>query len=349
MKIRLLTFILCIGYTLSAQVGIPDSIFEQRLIDLNYDDTLNGWVLIDTINMIDTLDISGFNGQIDKITDLTGIEYFTNLEYLNCSNNKFDTLDLNKNNKLKHIICTADSIDILMIDSLYSLYKLQCNSNNITTLNLLGNPALTELWCWDNLLDSIDLSNNIYLGDLFCGENNLKSLDLSAMQLPGLINLRCQNNIINTLDLTNNPALETLICYNNNLENIFLHDNPNVNLLNIGNVASQPSPFNNNFNSLDISNNCDLTVFYSKGLSNLQCIQVCDTLAANNWNTQNIDPQHYFSDNCNYTAINETTQENSKVMSIKDIYGRESSKKTNSLLFFQYKDGTVVKQIILDK
>ena len=151
------------------------------------------------------------------------------------------------------------------------------------------------------------------------------------------------------INLTNNYSLKSLICYNNNLENISLHDNSYLTNLNIGNISSQTSSFNNNFNDLDVSNNCDITVFYSKGLPNLECIQVCDISVANNWDSQNIDPQHYFNLNCNYTAINETTKENIRVISIKDIYGRESSKKTNSLLFFLYQDGTVEKRIILDK
>ena len=38
-----------------------------------------------------------------------------------------------------------------------------------------------------------------------------------------------------------------------------------------------------------------------------------------------------------------------KLISIQDVYGRESFKKTNSLLFFLYQDGMVEKRIILSK
>jgi len=348
MKIRLLTLLLFAGHILSAQITfIPDSIFEQKLIDLNYDIFHDGWVITDSINSIDSLDISSFNGQgsVYKINDLTGIEDFTNLQYLNCSNNKFDTLNLNNNQYLKHIICASDSIEVLMTDSLFSLDKLQCNSNNITELNLLGNPSLTELGCWDNQLDNLNLTNNIYLGYLNCGENNITSLDVSMLDL---YDLRCQNNAISTINLDNNYSLEWLSCYNNNLQNINLTVNTNLIVLNVGNVSSQPSIYNNDLNSLDLSNNCNITTFYSKGNANLECIQVCDISAANNWNTQNIDTQHFFSIDCNYTATNEGSERNQKIISIKDIYGRESDIHTNSFLFYIYQNGIVKKRIILD-
>jgi len=346
MKIRLLTLLLFAGNILNAQITfIPDSIFEQKLIDLNYDNSHDGWVITDSINSIDSLDISSFNGQTNKIIDLTGIEDFGNLQYLNCSNNKFDTLNLNNNQYLKHIICASDSIEVLMIDSLFSLSVLECNSNNITELNLLGNPSLTELWCWDNQLDNLNLSNNIYLGYLFCGENNITSLDVSMLDL---YDLSCQNNAISSINIENNYSLEWLTCYNNNLQDINLTVNTNLIVLNVGNVSSQPSIYSNDLNSLDLSNNCNITTFYSKGNPNLECIQVCDISAANNWNTQNIDAQHFFSDGCNYTAITEENESNQKIISIKDIYGRESSIHTNSFLFYIYQNGKVEKLIILD-
>ena len=346
MKIRLLTLLLFAGNILSAQITfIPDSIFEQKLIDLNYDSFHNGWIITDSINSIDSLDISSFNGQTNKITNLTGIEDFGNLQYLNCSNNKFDTLNLNNNQYLKHIICASDSIEVLMIDSLSYLSKLECNSNNITELNLIGNPVIDSLECSNNKLTTLDVSNNIYLGYLFCGENNLTSLDVSMLDLYAL---RCQNNAINTIDLDNNYSLEWLTCYNNNLQNINLTININLIVLNVGNVSSQPSIYSNNLNSLDLSNNCNITTFYSKGNPNLDCIQVCDISASNNWNSLNIDTQHFFSIDCNYTDINEKSEKNQKIISIKDIYGRESTSHTNSFLFYIYQNGKVEKRIILD-
>jgi len=345
MKTRLLAFLFFAAHTLSAQITfIPDSIFEEHLINLGYDNLHNGWVLTDSVSSIDTLIISGYTNF--EISDLSGIEDFYNLQYLDCSNNNLDTLNLNYNQYLKHIVCEADSIELLMIDSLFSLNILQCNSNNITELTLTGNPAIDSLECSNNKLTTLDLSNNIYLGYLFCGENDLTSLDVSMLDLYAL---RCQNNEINTIDLANNYSLEWLSCYNNKLQNINLNDNPNLIVLNIGNVSSQPSAYSNDLNDLDISNNCDITTFYSKGNPNLECIQVCDTSVANNWNTQNIDAQHFFSIDCNYTSVDEVSFNKDALISIIDIYGREVNQNYKGVLFYIYKNGKVEKRITLGK
>ena len=145
-------------------------------------------------------------------------------------------------------------------------------------------------------------------------------------------------------------------CHLNDKLSIFLRSEENVSrclninliILNVGNVSSQASIYSNDLNSLDLSANCSITTLYSKGNPNLECIQVCDISAANNWNALNIDAQHFFSTGCNYTAITEESERNQKIISIKDIYGRESSTHTNSFLFYIYQDGRVEKRIILD-
>ena len=76
--------VLCFGqYT-----SIPDSIFELCLINLGYDSIQDGQVLTANIVNVDTLFLanSPFGG-IGVISDITGIEDFTNLTYLDCSGN----------------------------------------------------------------------------------------------------------------------------------------------------------------------------------------------------------------------------------------------------------------------
>ncbi|MFC0777838.1 LamG-like jellyroll fold domain-containing protein [Flavobacterium sp. HJSW_4] len=75
---------------------IPDSNFEQKLIDLGIDtDGLNGKITIADVNSITSLDLSNSN-----IKNLTGLEYFTSLTTLDVSNNQLTTLDVSKNTKL---------------------------------------------------------------------------------------------------------------------------------------------------------------------------------------------------------------------------------------------------------
>ena len=88
--------------------------------------------------------------------------------------------------------------------------------------------------------------------------------------------------------------------------------------------------------------------FYSFNNPNLTCINVDDTAwSATNWiaNT-NIDAQHYFSNNCSTTAIEEHTT-NKELLKITDLLGRET-KQINQPLFYIYDDGTVEKKIIIE-
>ena len=68
---------------------VPDDNFEQALIDLNYDDVLNDSVLTANISGVTYLDVTGHN-----VSDLTGIEGFTALTYLNCYGNQLTSLDV---------------------------------------------------------------------------------------------------------------------------------------------------------------------------------------------------------------------------------------------------------------
>ena len=154
MKTSILSLFLFLSFSITAQItAIPDSIFEQKLINLGYDNIHNGWVATDSINSIDSLDISSVSS-IYKIYDLSGIEDFYNLQYLNCSNNHFPTLNLNNNSNLKHIICTSDSIETIQVENLFSLQTLVCDFNLLDSLDLSGNPGLTHLNCLRNELSN---------------------------------------------------------------------------------------------------------------------------------------------------------------------------------------------------
>ena len=107
-------------------------------------------------------------------------------------------------------------------------------------------------------------------------------------------------NPIEDIDLSGNTSLKHLSCQNNMLEEINLSDNINLQWLNIGNNSLDPNN-NNNLTQLDLSTNCNMTNFYCNGNMDLFCIQVCDTLQTSSW-IFNMDPHHYFSNDCNYNT-----------------------------------------------
>ena len=343
MKTRLLAFLFFAAHTLSAQITfIPDSIFEEHLINLGYDNLHNGWVLTDSVSSIDTLIISGYTNF--EISDLSGIEDFYNLQYLDCSKNNIDTLNVNTNTTLKYLNCSDASMSELIIDNLHSLNALDFSFNNLTNVNLSGNPGLTQLSCIRNQLSNLNFSNNTFLASLSCGENQISSLDLSMVDLEIL---QCQYNPITNIDLSGNYSLKHLTCHDNLLQQIDLSDNVNLEWLSIGNAELMPPTANNDLNALDLSNNCNITNFYCSGNMILTCIQVCDLTQTTNWAP--LDSQQYFSTDCNYSAVDETIAIKGKLIAVKDIFGREVNNiKQHDVLFYIYENNRVEKRILLD-
>ena len=131
------------------------------------------------------------------IQDLKGVEYFVDLETLDCSYNKISTLDLRKNTKLKILYCENNQLTSVYLSDNTLLEKLRCYNNLLTSLSLTSNSNLKELQCYNNKLTSLGLANN-------------KQLSI----------LDCRNNQLTSLNLTYNTKLERLICYGNNLTTI---------------------------------------------------------------------------------------------------------------------------------
>jgi len=60
-----------------------------------------------------------------------------------------------------------------------------------------------------------------------------------------------------------------------------------------------------------------------------------------------LDPQHYFSNNCSGTAIQEHTT-NKELLRTIDVLGRETQSRNNTPLFYIYDDGTIEKRIVVE-
>lgn len=149
------------------------------------------------------------------IKDLTGIEFFPELENLDCSENQLTQLDVSKNPKLKRLVCYENKLTSLDVSGNTSLTELHCYTNQLTSLNLGENANLDILNCVVNRLTSLDLSGNANLTRLACSSNLLTSLDVSNN--PTLILLDCERNLLTSLDLSKNTELDTLDCSGNKL------------------------------------------------------------------------------------------------------------------------------------
>lgn len=134
---------------------LPDSNFEQTLIDLGYDDVLDGYVLTTNINTISVLYLA-FEG----INDLTGIEDFSALESLICNDNNLSALDVSNNLALIYLACYNNNLGSLDVSNNTALTFLSCANNNLTSLNVQNGTNL-------NITPSINF-NALNNPDLFC-------------------------------------------------------------------------------------------------------------------------------------------------------------------------------------
>ncbi|MBM6498635.1 T9SS type A sorting domain-containing protein [Flavobacterium macrobrachii] len=187
-------------------INFPDSNFKARLLAAN---TLNGYACIgssmnDCIpGVIDTNN----NGEIEtseaeavvilflsssNISDLTGIEYFTNLKRLECIFNNLTTINLSSLTSLNWLQCRNNQITSLDLSNLTQLKNLSCSNNLLTLLNISHQPELEILIISNNYISSLDFSNNPLLERVYCGGNLISSLDFSNN--PAFFDLGCRNN-----------------------------------------------------------------------------------------------------------------------------------------------------------
>ena len=147
-----------------------------------------------------------------NITSLAGIEYFTDLETLDCMGNQLTTLDVTKLTSLMYLACNDNQLTALDVTGLTNLTTLDCMGNQLTTLDVTGLTNLTGLFCAGNQLTALDVTGLTSLTDLECSDNQLVSLDVSTLE--ELKILWCHGNKMTALDITHNAYLGDLKCGN---------------------------------------------------------------------------------------------------------------------------------------
>jgi Leucine-rich repeat (LRR) protein len=300
---------------------VPDDNFENILEFNGWGDgiTLNDSVNTLSVEMLMSLDVSNEN-----ISDLTGIEDFTSLLMLKCYSNPLTSIDVSNN--------------IYLTD-------LRCQSNQLTSLDVSQNTALKTLFCFSNFLITLDVSSNTALTHLYSHSNQFISLDVS--QNTDLYFLQCQSNQLTTLDVSTNTALQYLYCYSNQLTSLDISNDT---------ILKELHCQDNQLTSLDLRNGNNTNMptftisFNATNNPNLYCINVDDVFwSTTNWTVANgsINTQHYFSNNCTSTVIEEYNA-NKGILKITDLLGRETTDIKNEVLFYIYDDGTVEKKIIIE-
>jgi len=229
---------------LNAQItAIPDSNFEQALIDLGHDNIIDGQVLTANINTVSYLNVSSKN-----ISDLTGISAFTSLSFIYVDNNLLTTLDLSNNLSLSIIGCDDNQLTSLIIPPSIDLYQLTCMNNFLTSLDITQNPNLQLLQFNNNLISSIDVTQNPVLETFNGPLNQLTTLDLSQNPLARFISVNDnQLNCLNVKSGNNSNVIGFLFRTGNN---------PNLTCIEVDDAAYSTNNWTNIDAQTSFSTNC---------------------------------------------------------------------------------------------
>ncbi|WP_338734116.1 leucine-rich repeat domain-containing protein [Mangrovimonas cancribranchiae] len=261
---------LVIGGGVFAQTTlIPDSNFEQALINIGIDTNgLNGNILNS-----DAITVEYLNLDHSFISDLSGIEAFSNLKYLFCFGNNISNVNLSQNTELKKLDLQENSLLSLNVSNNTKLRELYVNSNILSSLDVTNNPSLKILECSLNNLSNLNVTQNHNLERLNCYSNNLSSLNITSNI--ELKSLTTTFNPIGNLDVSSNTQLEFLSCGSNDLSSLSLVNNVmlkyidcsnnTITALDISSSHNLERLFcsNNNINALDFSNANDLITSYA--------------------------------------------------------------------------------------
>ena len=264
-------------------INFPNASFKNKLLDADYwnsiaKDLEGNSFKIDAnnngeIEQSEALQVSylDFYGLSPAISSFEGIEYFTNLTFLNADANIATSADLSALVNLETLYFTSPFMTSLNVSGLVNLKVLKCGGGQLTALDVSDSVNLEILHCGLNQITSIDLTGLAHLIELSVANNNLTALNLSDQ--PDLEFLECGTNQINTLDLSNQNALNWLSCHDNPFGSLDLSMLPDLEYL----LCSS-----NGLTALDVSNspllynitcnNNQLTSLDLSGLTNLESL-----------------------------------------------------------------------------
>ena len=246
-KLLLLLTVLTASLAARADVVInttnfPDANFRNYLLS----EYPSGTITTAQLNARTELEVNN-----RSISNMKGVEYFTQLTRLSCYGNNLTTIDVSSNTKLTYLNVFENKLTSItglanctMLEQLYLHYNQLTalsivNHSALRTLWVYENPNLTTLFCYRNALTNLDVRNCTSLQSFQCFENaNLTSInglatctaityfdcedcaitDLSAVEsMPNLAYLYARNNKITTLNVANHSSLSYLRVSGNTL------------------------------------------------------------------------------------------------------------------------------------
>jgi hypothetical protein len=305
----LLSFFLLFQFVGAQNITIPDPVLKNFLVNgfINFSQDPNNIVTyppIDAngdgeISTTEALNVEGLDFYYTNITNLEGLQYFTNLKVISTYYANFP--DFNQ----------PTLVNLEQLSLLNSV-----GTSSLTSIDVSGNTNLTKFQCTSDLITSLDLSNNTLLKtvDIYCPQ--LTSLDLS-----NLVNLKTLSYIgrMPTIDLSDAVNLLTLTCIGASGS----YSYPEENRLTSIDLSNQSKLINlnltgNNLTSLDLSNCPNLEYIY---------------IAQNKLSSLNINNvnyvKHFFCEDNLLVSLNVNSMFNLQIFSCKDNLLNSLSTKNN--------------------
>lgn len=211
-KIYLLTCLIT-SFAFSQVINFPDPVFKAKLLEADVTNNIaknssNQSMKIDTNNnseievseaqavyrlfyhglfMLDgsNNEYNSFNTQMG-LTNLSGIENFINLQYLDVSNNSINTLSLVSLTNLYLLKATNCNLNSINFQGLNSLNSLDLSNNLLTSIDFSNLNSLRKVNCNSNLLQAVTFLNNMNLYEVQLINNQIISLDFSTTSLYAL-------------------------------------------------------------------------------------------------------------------------------------------------------------------
>ncbi|QMI83894.1 T9SS type A sorting domain-containing protein [Flavobacterium sp. xlx-214] len=180
MKKSILAILILLPFLVNSQITlIPDTVFEQYLIDTNIDSdkTINGQILTSDVVNVKKIDV--IHGYL--INNFTGLESFISLEELHIPYQPVTNLDLSKNVNLK---------------------VLNCIQNNLTNLDLSQNINLEELYCSNTVIDAVP-QNKLSIINLEKNKkvHKVEAINILTLHLGGIYLANGNNTNVNNMEI----------------------------------------------------------------------------------------------------------------------------------------------------
>lgn len=271
-------------------VFIPDANFKQALVTANgfnqaAQDLAHNFTILDAngdgqVQYSEAANISLLNIPQSGITDLTGLEAFPNLSWLNVGYNLITTIPTTSLPLLTNLSVTHANLTSLNLSNNPLLNLLSCEYNNLVSLDLSSCPLLTFVHCQNNHINALNLTGLVNLTDLVASENVLSSLNTA--DLNSIISFDVSGNTIGALDTSAMVNVQTLICQYNDIDTLdttgcisLTNLNCGANAMSFLDVSESTALTNlncsqNTLVTIDLSSNsvlCSLNCSYNPGMS----------------------------------------------------------------------------------